>query len=260
MEVWNDNGVDMAFHRFGEGEHLFLWAHGWGQSHDAFMPLAQSFERRGVNCLIDFPGFGKSDMPYGDWGVGDYASSMGRFLETYFPDKKCIWIGHSFGCRVGVKLAAHSPEKFKAMCLIAGAGLPAKRSILRRLNNTVRVRMFKMLKYLTWSEAQRDKLRSYFGSADYKNAGPMRGTFLKVISEDLSGDARRVQCPVQLIYGENDTETPPDMGRRYNGLITYSALDILPHMDHYTLLGSGRHQTLKILNEFVSLQHERENA
>jgi len=32
-----------------------------------------------------------------------------------------------------------------------------------------------------------------FGSRDYKNAGPLRGTLVKTVNEDLTSDASRIK-------------------------------------------------------------------
>src|SRR5438876_8745271 len=47
--------LDSAANRGGS---LLVWAHGWGQTHTALLPLAEATRRAGPSVLIDFPGFG----------------------------------------------------------------------------------------------------------------------------------------------------------------------------------------------------------
>lgn len=188
----------------------------------------------------------------GNWGVGDYAALARSFVD-HLPEKRKIWIGHSFGCRVGIKLATGAPECLEQMVLIGAAGLPVRRPFLKRLRGFLMVRLFKTLKFFIRGEKARDRLRARFGSSDYRNAGPMRMTFLKVINENLSEDAAKIRCPVTLIYGADDTETPPDIGMRYRDMIPAARLHILPHLDHYSILGAGRHQVLQIIAEETAL-------
>ena len=251
MNRFEHNGQALTYATLGAGDTAFLWGPGWGQDHRTFLSLAERFSSFGTHYLIDFPGFGASPAPSSDWSVGDYAALVAAFIDT-LPKKRVIWVGHSFGGRVGIKLAAIAPAKIQAMILISAAGLPRKRTVLQQAKFFLRSRLFKLLKGFARNEAARDKLRERFGSTDYKNAGPLRGTFIKVISENLSADARAVSCPTILIYGDKDTETPPDIGAAYQQMIRGSVLHILPGADHYSVIAGAQHQTLLIMKEAFS--------
>lgn len=231
-----------------------VWGHGWGQDHRAFVPLAESLARIGGQAvrhtLVDFPGFGKSPAPPEGWGTAEYADAAADLLKT-LPGRK-IWIGHSFGCRVGLQLAARHPELTEGMVLIAAAGLKPKLPLTVRLWRKVRVYTFKTLKRLIpLGLVSAEKLYAKFGSADYRTAGKLRALFVRIVNEDLTGQARQVACPVLLVFGEKDTETPPEMGRRLAALIPRASLHILPGQDHYSVLGDARHQTAHLIAGFV---------
>jgi pimeloyl-ACP methyl ester carboxylesterase len=229
----------------------FIWAHGWGQDHHAFLPLATALERRGTHSLVDFPGFGESPPPPTSWSTADYADAMADWLST-LPRTRRIWIGHSFGCRVGLQLAARHPDAIDGLFLVAAAGLQRTRTPLQQLKIRLRVAAYKSLKLLPRLGVDTTSLRSKFGSADYRSAGPMRPILVKVVQEDLTEVARRVRCPVQLVYGELDDETPAEIGRRLAKLIPDASVSVLPRFDHYTVLTSGAHQVQHQLERFVS--------
>ncbi|MCD8562788.1 MAG: alpha/beta hydrolase [Alphaproteobacteria bacterium] len=230
---------------------VILWGHGWGQSHEAFQPLAESLSRQGKHILIDFPGFGKSSQPDADWSTEDYADALALWIrEQNLPP--VLWVGHSFGGRVGIQLAARHPELVKGLFLIAGAGLKRQRPPLKKAYFWLRVRLFKLLKKLIPLGLNEEWLRGKFGSRDYNNAGPLRGIFLKTIAEDLSPVATAIKCPLTLVYGEKDTETPPEFGQRYHALVPGSSLFILEGEDHYSVLSHGRHQVAALLSEFIT--------
>ncbi len=230
----------------------FVWAHGWGQDRRALAPLAEALSGAGTHMLLDFPGFGESPPPPKAWDTADYADASAELIAARPPAARTIWVGHSFGCRVGLRLAARHPHVVSGLFLIAGAGLPRKRSLPQRVRLTARVRTFKALKRAApLLGLDVEALRRRFGSADYANAGEMRAVLAKVISEDLSEVSRAVRCPVQLVYGENDTETPPEIGERLARLIPRAELSVLPRHDHYTVLTTGKHQVLKRLRDFV---------
>ena len=66
--------------------------------------------------------------------------------------------------------------------------------------------------------------------------------FVKVVNEDLTESARAVACPALLIWGTDDTETPPWLAFRYAALMDGRAtLDLLPHKDHHLYTGTGAH-------------------
>lgn len=239
----------------GQSDQPVYWAHGWGQSHAAFMPLAESLKPLGQHCLLDFPGFGESARPLEAWDTAAYADAIAHHLKQS-GSAPIIWIGHSFGGRVGVQLASRHPELVKALVLISGAGLKRKRSPIKKLYFKCRIALYKFLKKLIPLGLSQNWLQSKFGSRDYQSAGEMRDIFLKVISEDLTPQAQNISCPTLLIYGSNDNETPPEFGQRYNRLIKNSTLHILDGQDHYTVLGQGRHQVANLLQGFITnLQH-----
>ncbi len=225
-----------------------IWAHGWGQSHKAFHKLIQSFEKTAFNVAVDFPGFGESPMPPDAWSVEDYAEACVEILQQYEGAK--IWCGHSFGCRVGIRLAAKYPNSVNGLFLISAAGLKRKRPLHKQIYLNARVMLFKTLKKLA-PENYHEKLYALFGSRDFKSAGPMRAIFTKTVNDDLAEAAGHVSCPVHLIYGENDDETPPAFGARFQSLMPNASLTVLPGQDHYTVLAEARHQTAAKLMAFI---------
>lgn len=243
----------------GENAPRVIWAHGWGKTHESFLPLLEPLKTRGNHILLDLPGFGQSPSPPDVWGTEDYADAIAGWMKEKNM-APAIWVGHSFGCRVGLQLAALHPECISALCLIAGAGLKKKRPPHKKLYFWLRIRLFKALRKLLPDGTIKNKTMAYFGSADYNaSQGILRSIFIKTINEDLSTIAPSITCPVKLVYGLQDTETPPDFGKRFSALIPSSELFLLEGLDHYTVLTSGRHQTVKILSDLIKEQEVKLN-
>lgn len=232
---------------------LVIWAHGWGQSHKAFLKVAEPLKDRTRHILLDLPGFGQSPPPPENWGTEEYARAIAQWLEE-INAPSVIWVGHSFGCRIGIRLAALYPERIKSLCLIAGAGLKRNRPTHKKIYFFLRIRLFKILKHLLPAGKLKDRVMAYFGSADYKTAGAMKTVFIRTVNEDLGTIAPLIKCPVTLIYGKNDTETPPEFGQRYARLIPDSKFVVLDGQDHYSVLSEGRHPVVKILDELITKQ------
>ena len=86
-----------------------VWGHGWGQSAATLMPLAETLKSFASSSLVDFPGFGKSSNPPESWGTAEYADFIAEWMKGLRASGS-IWIGHSFGGRVGIQLAARHPK------------------------------------------------------------------------------------------------------------------------------------------------------
>lgn len=253
MHSFNSMGGTFSYTQTGTesaNTPVILWAHGWGQNHAAFLPLIEPLARFGRHITFDLPGFGISPAPPENWGTADYADAIAAWIKENKLGP-VLWVGHSFGCRVGVQLASRHPGCIRGLCLIAGAGLKRKRSIHKKIYFFCRIKLFKLLKHLVPTSKLKDKIMTAFGSADYKNAGAMRKIFVRVVNEDLSTQAQNIICPVTLIYGKNDTETPPEFGERFSSLISDAKLHLLDGQDHYSVLQDGRHPVIKILSDLM---------
>jgi pimeloyl-ACP methyl ester carboxylesterase len=243
----------MHYETYGDGNGpAFVWLHGWGHNHSAFSRLAQLFTNHGIHYLFDLPGFGKSPMLPKGAGTQDYADGLAAVLDT-ITDGPCILIGHSFGARVAVQMAVHHASRVKAIILISGAGLQRKRSIsykirafsLRSLGKVARLcdTLFK--------SNLRQIYSSKFGSADYKAAGELRPTFVRVVSEDLVNEAKSATCPALLLYGSQDTETPPELGHKYEALMQDAQYHELAGFGHNDILDRGAYQCQALITDFL---------
>jgi len=247
---------DIYFEITGQDGPKLFWGHGWGQNLQAFKPLAESLKGSGQHWLVDFPGFGQSPVPEEAWGTEDYADALAETIKSQ-TDEKILWVGHSFGCRVGLQLAARHPDLIAGLCLIAGAGLPRKRPLWHKVYYGLRVEIFKLLKKMIPFGVSEDWLMKKFGSADYKNAGPLRQILVNVVNEDLTRIAETISCPTLLIYGEKDTETPPDIGHRLKKLIPNADLVVMEGHDHYSILTTAHHQVVRRIHNFMKETMEK---
>jgi len=232
----------MACESLGKSGQPIVLLHGWGQSKADLRPLGQLLTKMGQVHLIDLPGFGDSPIPDTPWSTADYAASLADHLEAsqiYRP----VLLGHSFGGRVAIQFARLFPNRARGLVLLAAAGLRRHRSFPER----IRFKMIQFLgKFLKRTQSM-TSLPTYewfisrFSSRDYKNAGDLREIFIRTINEDLSEAAKMIECPSLLIWGDKDSETPLEIGMRYQRLIQRSNLIVLPNKDHFPHRGAGAH-------------------
>ena len=234
----------MNFIEIGQGDKpAVVFAHGWGRSHHDFIPAAESLGGSARSMLVDLPGFGETPRPEAAWDTSDYADHVAGFLAEKGIGP-VVWVGHSFGGRVGLRLAVRHPDLLKGLVVVAGAGIPRQRVFFDRMRNDIRRRQFRFLRALAGAdEARRDALEKRFGSPDYvhsKQIG-MRDIFLKTIAEDQSPDLPKIGVRTELLYGEKDGETPVEIGERIAARIPGARLTVLPAYDHFSILYRGHH-------------------
>ncbi len=235
-----------------QGGAQLIWGHGWGHSGSSLVALAETLKPFAHSRLIDFPGFGNSPLPSTTWGTAEYADSVAAWLKS-LDLPPVVWIGHSFGGRVGLQLAAQHGELLKGMVLIASAGLPRQKSLLERTKLAIKKTAFNAVRAVLPADTDLSRFRDRMGSPDYRSAGTMRPVLNRVIKEDLSEVAKAVGCPTLLLYGENDRETPPEIGQRLSELIPHRRADliILRNFGHLDILTAGRHQVALRIRTFL---------
>ena len=82
-----------------------------------------------------------------------------------------------------------------------------------------------------------ERARSQYGSSDYRAAiGVMRQVLVRAVNESYERELEMLSCPVELVWGEADAETPVEVARAAASLILRARLTVLPGKDHFTAL------------------------
>jgi pimeloyl-ACP methyl ester carboxylesterase len=210
----------------GSGTPWVLALHGWRRDHRDFDATLA-----GIDALaLDLPGFGATPAPDGPWGAAEYAAAVEPVLaELATP---AVILGHSFGGRVAVHLAAARPEAVAALVL---TGVP----LIRRRGTGRPKPSFRLARALNkrglLSDGRMQELREQHGSADYRAAtGVMRDVFVKVVNESYEDQLRALRCPVELVWGDDDTEAPIAVAEEAARLVPGATLIRLPGAGHMT--------------------------
>ena len=216
------NGAIVA-ERFGDGPVDVIALHGWGRTGKDFSSILA-----GMNALaVHLPGFGSAPPPPEAWSPADYATWLSQGID---PERPPVVVGHSFGGRVAVRLAAHYPHLVKSLVL---TGVPFSRRQPGK-KPPMRLRLAKTL--LTWglvTETRVDTLRKKFGSADYNAAqGVMRDVLVAAVNEDYFDDLERLPHHVDLVWGELDVPAPLALAHKADSVLTYSTLTVVTGSAH----------------------------
>lgn len=244
IERFEHNGAGLIDEVRGlaSAPHLFL-LHGWGQNRESLRGIGALFEHTHTIHLIDLPGFGEALSPPSDWGTIQYTDLVQQYILERIHGP-VILVGHSFGGRISVRLAARHLPAIRGLVLMAVPGLPrpafSAGAIRRWFIRSLRTLLI-ALKPLIGNGGVEWHTRTY-GSRDYLAAGALRAVFIKVINEDLTESAETINCPTLLLWGTEDSETPLWLGERYKAIIGARArLETLPHKDHFLYTGTGAH-------------------
>ncbi|MCD8372270.1 MAG: alpha/beta hydrolase [Clostridia bacterium] len=211
------DGKHISVLQSGSGRDI-LFLHGYLSCKESFYYNIKGLEKTYRVTAFDFPGFGASSPIDSEWSVADYASFTKKFIKTEGLERPCV-VAHSFGARVAIKLASNE-DIFSAMLITGGAGMVKKRSFKYKRS----VAAYRAVKKLAPKFAE-----NHFGSGEYRQLSPvMKGSYKKIVNEDLLKDAERINCRTLLLYGKDDEVTPfYEEGEAFNRAIRGSLLKIM---------------------------------
>lgn len=232
METTVD-GVQCEYEMYraqGDTKTVVLFLHGWGGGLSSFAGAYKAVADWGVSCInFAFP----KKVPNG-WGVYEYAACVRDFLLEQGIDKPII-VGHSFGGRVAIILAAQGLAQ--KIMLVDSAGLKPKFSLKKKI---------RIARY--HHRVKRGKSLDGLGSTDYNKVdADMRGVFVRIVNTHLDRLLPYIKCETLIFWGKRDRDTPPYMARRLRRGIENSAL-IMTDGGHYSYLDSQYKFTLRLKN------------
>jgi pimeloyl-ACP methyl ester carboxylesterase len=205
-----------------------LALHGWRRSHADFTALLRGLD----SIAVDLPGFGLSPEPPAVWGSREYAEALLPVLIEFTEPP--VVLGHSFGGRIAIRLAAEHPDKVHALVL---TGVPLMRDPTvptRRPPPTYRVAKA-LHRWHLIGDAQLERQKQRHGSRDYREAsGVMRDVLVRVVNETYEDDLRRIICPVEFVWADNDTEATLAVAKLGAELLRDVRLTVIPGAGHLT--------------------------
>jgi pimeloyl-ACP methyl ester carboxylesterase len=211
-----------------------LALHGWQRTHLDFSPVFGDSGNTSEVSVVgpDLSGFGATPPPPEAWGTDEYARQLvPLFDEPGVLADRIVVVGHSFGGRVAVRLHALVPGRIERMVL---CGVPLLDRQGRRVRPAAAYRLVRRLHRVGLiGEERMEAARNRYGSPDYRAAeGVMREVFVKILAEQYAGELGSITCPVDLLWGEKDSEVPVEVARRAQGLFPEARMAVLPGIGH----------------------------
>ena len=183
-----------------------IFLHGWGSNKDIMKNSFSSFLKNFRHIYIDLPGFGKSATKH-ILDTNLYTKIVDEFLKLLNSSKNII-VGHSYGGKVACNL---NP---KNLVLLSSAGILEEKTIKVKL---------KILSTKIFNTIGLKKISKMFRSSDVNTMNEnMYATFKNVVDEDFSRNFSEFQNNTLIFWGEKDTATSLESGKKIAALINTS--------------------------------------
>ncbi len=213
-----------------------LALHGWARTHRDFDAVVRAPDGGAAldAVAVDLPGFGATPPPPEPWGAAAYAARVAALLDEDELATPAVVLAHSFGGKVAVCLAASRPELVRSLVL---TGVPLLRTRPSRRPSPG----FRFVRGLHRAglvgDDRMERARQRHGSADYRAAeGIMRQVLVRSVGETYEEQLAVIDCPVRLVWGDDDRDVPLAVAERAVGQLADATLTVCPGAGHLTPL------------------------
>ena len=155
------------------------------------------------------------------WSVTSMAPVLVEWLDRVGLERAHV-IGHSLGGHIGIRLAAHAPERVNRLVLVDAAGLPLGASMLgmtRRVLTPAPDRTRPFLRIVVEDAIRANPLLVWRTAAD-------------LLRDDVSQLLDRVVSPTLIVWGERDQLVPVANAYILRERIKDARLLVLPGAGH----------------------------
>ncbi|MET3998318.1 pimeloyl-ACP methyl ester esterase BioH [Marinobacterium sp. MBR-109] len=248
MSLWHET--------HGTGPDLVL-LHGWGLSSAIWGDFADRLAERYRVTLIDLPGLGRS-APAGDMSLDTVVEAL---LDA--APEQAHWIGWSLGGQLALACAEQAPERLKSLSLIAANPCFVARedwpcamapdvfnAFVQSLadNEAKTLQRFAALQ-TRGSASARDELKRLKNVISTAEPRALAAA-LMLLESDLRSALVGLNCPAQLILGDQDQLVPAGLAEQARALNPSLQAHMLAHSAHMPFV-SHADEVLIMLNALV---------
>ncbi len=210
-----------------------LFLHGWGVDSQLWFKIVPELTKKNWSMyFLDLPGFGQSQIPDTMYDVDDYKRIVYEFVKK-MELKNVNFVGHSFGGRITIKLAAENPNFLEKIILVDTAGIVTA-SKIKKITALFAKTISPIFK-LNFMKPIRKKFYFLIGS-EYLENEKLSKIFSKVVSENLTRLLTLIKKPTLIVWGKNDKITPLYYGELMYKLIPKSKFVIFENAGHFSFL------------------------
>lgn len=196
--------------------------HGWTYTTEPWKKTIALLKAKGLDVkMLNVPGLTEPSRKV--WTIEEYT----EWANKNIPDG-AIALGHSNGGRILLNLCSKKPNKLKHLILLDSAGVyekSLKRDISRKLS-----KIFAPLKRIPYLQKIVHRIT---GATDYAKAPEnMKQTLVNMIDSDKDLDPAKVSTSTSILWGRDDTVTPPRQAAVLHQKIKGSTLKLYDEWTH----------------------------
>lgn len=237
----------------GSGPDLVL-LHGWGMHSAVWQAVLPVFEKFYTVHAIDIPGHGVNAAVDAGGNFEDWLA----VIRNAAPDN-AVWLGWSLGGLLAMGLAQQSPEKIRALVLVASTpkftsannwshAMPPEllEGFIGNLGHDAGATLQKFIGLQMLGETQAMQgvrlLKTFLKQGDAATPAALRAGLAFLRDVDLRDVFKALSCPLLAVFGAEDKVVPASVGA------DLSALN--PAVSVETISGSGHLPFLLHADEF----------
>lgn len=208
-------------------KHTLIFLHGLSLSIHNFRFNYPAFFDEYRVVALDFPGFGKSEIPNVSYSIDFFTKFLAHFMDELDIDK-AVLIGNSLGSHVGIEFAIDYPDRVTALVIESATGIRPRLGMLETIvlkwyiteSRFKDVSEEKMREHIEWSWYDRSPAseelvghrihfrRKYYDTLiyEYNNIAFVRGLW-HVIHDTVRHKVDRIDVPALVIWGRYDKVT-----------------------------------------------------
>lgn len=239
----------ISYQSYGENKNIsIVFLHGWRSEGAVWTDVVKLMQSKGfegsIYCL-DLPGFGESSTPNKDFNLDDYCVIVDEFMRK-MDLKKVVLVGHSFGGRIAIKLAAKHFGWIEKLVLVDSAGLNLDTD--RKKIIQIAAKVARPIFYPNFMKNMRKWIYLKMGSGDYLATPELQQIFLNTINEDLTECLKKIETPTLILWGGRDKDTPLEYAKIMKREIVGAKLRVFEEAGHFCFLDSSEKFASEMIN------------
>lgn len=220
-----------------ESSKIVVFLHGWRSDSRVWFETMNAMSKAGYNCIaLDLPGFGKSQLPTKIFDTDTYSQIVVDFLKKLgIEEATCV--GHSYGGRILIDISVTNKLKLKRIVLVDASGVAINEGAINV--KKIIAKIVKPVFQLSFMKNLREKIYKQMGAEDYivsQESPFFKETYLNILKDTYNEDLPLITTQTYLIWGENDNDTPVEMGAAMEESIPKSRLEFIMNAGHYPFL------------------------
>ena len=234
--VKTSDGQELSVRVSGSGDPILV-LHGWMMSGAVWDSMFLSLDSQGRKFIVpDQRGTGASSRTGTDYSLAQHASDLIAVLDAT-ETKSAIVLGHSMGGQLALYLAAHYPERVRAVMALnpvppAGLPLPPDATGLFRTSAGDRGKQSIILGLACKSLAEDEKNR-ILDLAGAVSAASIEGAFDAWVAGGFADKMSAIKAPVLVLATDDPFLPPPFLRESIVSKVARGRLALLKGAGHY---------------------------